>query len=90
MSAMPSPPENPFEKTFRLVTRLDDAEIDYVRDTTEWITRCVDRVLALDPGASRDDITAKVLDMSTRGRWRLMRPELVGDQLAVPIAPHGS
>ena len=86
---MPSEPENQFEKTFRLVCRLDDAEIDYVRDTSEWITRCVDRVLALDPAASRDEITAKVLDMSTRGRWRLMRPELVGDQLALPIAPHG-
>jgi hypothetical protein len=25
--------------------------------------------------------------MSTRGRWRLMKPEIVGDQLALPIAP---
>ena len=38
-------PEKPFEKTFRLVCRLDDADIDYVRDTAEWIRRCVDRVL---------------------------------------------
>jgi hypothetical protein len=29
-----------------------------------------------------------VLDMSTRGRWRLMRPEIVAEQLAlVTIAP---
>ena len=34
-------PEEPFEKTFRLVCRLDDADIDYVRDTAEWIRRCV-------------------------------------------------
>ena len=41
-------PEEPFEKTFRLVCRLDDADIDYVRDTAEWIRRCVARVLAVN------------------------------------------
>jgi hypothetical protein len=84
---MASPAEDPFEKTFRLVCRLDDSEIDYVRDTAEWIARCVTRVLALDPSASAHEVTVTVLDMSTRGRWRLMKPEVVGDQLALPIAP---
>jgi hypothetical protein len=84
---MAAPAEDPFEKTFRLVCRLDDSEIDYVRDTAEWIARCVHRVLALDPSASADEVTVTVLDMSTRGRWRLMKPEIVGDQLALPIAP---
>ena len=85
---MPTPPaEDPFEKTFRLVCRLDDAEIDYVRDTSEWIARCVKRVLELDPSADARDVTTTVLDMSTRGRWRLMKPEIVGDQLALPF-PH--
>jgi hypothetical protein len=84
---MTTPAEDPFEKTFRLVCRLDDAEIDYVRDTAEWIARCVHRVLSLDPEANADEITTTVLDMSTRGRWRLMKPEIVGDQLALPIAP---
>jgi hypothetical protein len=79
--------EDPFEKTFRLVCRLDDSEIDYVRDTAEWIARCVRRVLQLDPAAGADEVTAIVLDMSSRGRWRLMKPETVGDQLALPIAP---
>ena len=83
---MPTPPEDPFERTFRLVCRLDDAEIDYVRDTSEWITRCVVRVLALDPSASVDAVTTTVLDMSSHGRWRLMKPEIVGDQIAFPIA----
>ena len=59
-----------------------DAEIDYVRDTAEWIARCVARVLACDPEASADEVTAMVLDMSRRGRWRLMKPEIVGEQLA--------
>jgi hypothetical protein len=84
---MTTPAEDPFEKTFRLVCRLDDAEIDYVRDTAEWIARCVHRVRSLDPSADVDEVTAVVLDMSTRGRWRLMKPEIVGDQLALPIAP---
>ena len=72
----------PFEKTFRLVCRLDDADIDYVRDTAEWIRRCVARALELDPDASAYELTPRVVDMSTRGRWRLMRPEIVGEQLA--------
>lgn len=79
-------PENPFEKTFRLVCRLDDADIDYVRDTTEWITRCVARALVANPGVRADEVTPVVVDMSTRGRWRLMRPETVGEQLALPAA----
>jgi hypothetical protein len=79
-------PDEPFEKTFRLVCRLDDADIDYVRDTAEWIRRCVARALELHPEATADDATPVVLDMSTRGRWRLMRPEIVAEQLAlVPI-----
>ena len=79
--------EAPFEKTFRLVCRLDDADIDYVRDTAEWIRRCIARVLELNPDASADDATPVVVDMSTRGRWRLMRPETVADQMALPAPP---
>jgi hypothetical protein len=80
-------PEEQFEKTFRLVCRLDDADIDYVRDTAEWIRRCARRVLAVNPSATTDDVTPIVVDMSTRGRWRLMRPETVAEQLALPAAP---
>jgi hypothetical protein len=82
---MPESPEDPFEKTFRLVCRLDDADIDYVRSTSEWIARCVARALAVNPSAHADEVTPLVVDMSTRGRWRLMRPETVGEQLALPI-----
>lgn len=52
--------EHPFEKTVRLVCRLDDAEIGYVRDTSEWITCCVHRVCTLDPSADAEDLTAVV------------------------------
>ncbi|MEO8835350.1 MAG: hypothetical protein ABI364_01275 [Caldimonas sp.] len=78
-------PEGPFEKTMRLVCRLDDADIDYVRDTAEWIRRCVARVLAVNANATADAVTPLVVDMSTRGRWRLMRPETVAEQLALPV-----
>ena len=78
-------PESPFEKTYRLVTRLEDSEIDYVKDTAEWISRCVSKVLTLSPMTSAAEITPLVVDMSTRGRWRLMKPELVGAQLVTPV-----
>lgn len=84
---MTTSPEDPFEKTFRLVCRLDDSEIDYVRDTAEWIARCVKRVLERDPTADADDVTTTVLDMSSHGRWRLVKPEIVADQLLLPVAP---
>ncbi|HEY2561274.1 MAG TPA: hypothetical protein VGI48_16310 [Caldimonas sp.] len=80
-------PDEPFEKTFRLVCRLDDADIDYVRDTAEWIRRCVSRVLELNPDVTADDATPVIVDMSTRGRWRLMRPEIVAEQIALVPAP---
>jgi hypothetical protein len=84
---MTEPAEAPFEKTFRLVCRLDDADIDYVRDTAEWIRRCVARTLEVNPTSDADAVTPIVVDMSTRGRWRLMRPETVAEQLALPVPP---
>lgn len=79
--------ESPFEKTFRLVCRLDDSEIDYVRDTAEWIARCVARALVLNPDVSAYELTPLVLDMSTLGRWRLMKPETVAEQMSLPTRP---
>ena len=82
---MTEPAEAPFEKTFRLVCRLDDADIDYVRDTADWIRRCVAHTLEVNPTSDADAVTPIVVDMSTRGRWRLMRPEIVGEQMAIPL-----
>ena len=76
-----------FEKTIRLTCRLDDSEIDYVRDTAEWIARCVRRVLALNPTLTASAVTPSVLDMSRHGRFRLMKPESVAEQLALPFVP---
>ncbi len=83
-------PESPFEKTYRLVVRLEDSEIDYVKDTAEWIARCVSKVLMISPMTPAAEITPLVVDMSTRGRWRLMRPETVAEQLARPVAQQES
>ena len=82
---MTDPSEPPFEKTFRLVCRLDDEDIDYVRDTAEWIHRCIARALEVNPSTNAAEVTPIVVDMSTRGRWRLMRPEIVGEQMAIPL-----
>lgn len=76
-----------FEKTMRLVCRLDDADIDYVKDTAEWICRCVAEALLLNPALSSHQLTPAVLDMSVRGHYRLMRPEIVAAQLALPAPP---
>ena len=66
-----------------LIRSLTD--IDYVRNTAEWIARCVARTLEMNAGANADEVVPLVVDMSTRGRWRLMKPETVGEQLALPI-----
>ena len=84
---MTTPNDERFEKTIRLTCRLDDGDIDYVRDTAEWIARCVRRVLALNPKLSAREVTPTVLDTSTHGRFRLMKPELVAEQIALPVEP---
>ena len=71
-------PEDPFEKTFRLVCRLDDADIDYVRDTAEWI-RALRRAacVALDPTATADDVTPIV---RRHEHARPLAPDATGDR----------
>lgn len=81
--------EDRFEKTMRLVCRLDDADIDYVKNTAEWIRRCVAEAVVLNPALTAEEATSAVLDMSLRGRYRLMRPETVAAQLALP-SPHAA
>jgi hypothetical protein len=73
-----------FEKTFVLGRRPDDSEIDYVRDTGEWIARCVSRAMHLNPTLWASEITPMVLDMSTLPRFRLLSPEDVAGQLSLP------
>jgi hypothetical protein len=79
-----------FERTERIpVERLQTAE-EYVRDTDEWIARCVARVLQLDPIIKADEARRSVGDLAALERWRLMKPEGAADQLYTPIKPRES
>lgn len=74
-----------FERTERIpVERLQTAE-DYVRDSDEWIARCVARVLQLDPIIKADEARRSVVDLAALERWRLMKPEAAAEQLYTPI-----
>ena len=74
-----------FERTERIpVERVQTAE-EYVRDTDEWIARCVARVLQLDPIIKADEARRSVGDLAALDRWRLMKPEAAAEQLYTPI-----
>jgi len=74
-----------FERTERIpVERVQTAD-EYVRDSDEWIARCVARVLQLDPIIKADEARRSVSDLAQLDRWRLMKPEAAADQLYTPI-----
>ena len=78
--------ESPFEQTMRMpVQRVDAGE--YVRDSDEWIARCVARVLQLDPIIKAEEAQRSVTDLAGLERWRLMKPEAAAEQLYTPIKP---
>ena len=58
---------------------------EYVRDTDEWIARCVARVLELDPIIKAEEARRSVADLASLERWRLMKPEAAAEQLYTPI-----
>jgi hypothetical protein len=76
-----------FERTERIpVERVQTAE-EYVRDSGDWIARCVARVLQLDPIIKADEARRSVTDLAELERWRLMKPESAAEQLYTPIKP---
>ena len=77
--------ETPFEKTARLTPAWNADAADYVKDTDEWIARCLARVQALDPALPDRDAIAAVRDLSELERWRVMAPEAAADQLYTPV-----
>jgi hypothetical protein len=79
--------EGRFERTERIPVERTLSAGDYVRDTDEWIARCVARVLELDPIIKADEARRSVTDLAGLERWRLMRPEAAADQLYTPIKP---
>ena len=74
-----------FERTERIPVERDPATAEYVRDSDEWIARCVARVLQLDPIIHAEEARRSVGDLAQLERWRLMKPEAAADQLYTPI-----
>ena len=79
--------ESDFERTERIPVERVQAPGEYVRDTDEWIARCVARVLELDPIIKREEAHRSVSELAELERWRLMKPEAAADQLYTPIKP---
>jgi len=79
--------EGHFERTERIPVERVQALGEYVRDTDEWIARCVARVLALDPIIKREEAERSVSELAGLERWRLLKPEAAADQLYTPIPP---
>ena len=77
--------EGRFERTERIPVERLTTDGEYVRDTDEWVARCVARVLALDPIIKADEARRSVADLSTLERWRVMKPEAAADQLYTPV-----
>ena len=76
-----------FERTERIPVERLQAAGEYVRDTDEWVARCVARVLALDPIIQSDEAHRSVSELAALERWRLMKPEAAAEQLYAPIRP---
>jgi hypothetical protein len=76
-----------FERTERIPVERVQAPGEYVRDSDEWIARCVARVLALDPIIRHDEAHRSVSELAELERWRLMKPEAAAEQLYTPIRP---
>jgi hypothetical protein len=81
--------ESLFERTERIPVERVQAAGEYVRDTDEWIARCVGRVLELDPIIKADEARRSVTELASLERWRLMKPEAAAEQLYTPIRPRG-
>ena len=79
--------ESDFERTERIPVERVQAPGDYVRDSDEWIARCVARVLELDPIIKREEAHRSVSELAGLERWRLMKPEAAAEQLYAPIRP---
>jgi hypothetical protein len=79
--------ESQFERTERIPVERVQAAGEYVRDSDEWVARCVARVLALDPIIKAEEAQRSVNELAGLERWRLMKPEAAAEQLYTPIRP---
>lgn len=56
-----------------------------VPSTAEWMQRCLDRLLDLDPVLDHVEAHDVADDMSQRTPWRSMQPERAAESLFLPI-----
>ena len=75
-----------YERTARLPPAWT-TDAGYVKDTSEWIARCLKRVQALDPLIGADEAEKTVRDLADLERWRVLNPEEAAEQLYMPSAP---
>jgi hypothetical protein len=59
-----------------------------VPNTTEWMQRCLERMLHLDPALDRVEAHDVADDMSQSAHWRHMPPEQAAETLFLPIGAH--
>ena len=62
-------------------------DADYVKDTDEWMSRCLRRVRALDSLLPKEDLEQTVRDLASLQRWRILKPEDAAEQLYSPVVP---
>jgi len=75
-----------YERTARLPP-ASTADAGYVKDTIEWIARCLKRVQALDPLIGADEAEKTVRELAELERWRVLNPEEAAEQLYTPVGP---
>ena len=75
-----------YERTARLPPAWT-TDAGYVKDTSEWIARCLRRVQALDPLIGADEAEKTVRDLAELERWRVLNPEEAAEQLYTPVGP---
>jgi hypothetical protein len=74
-----------YEKTTPLPPAWTGDTKNYVKDTNEWIARCLGRVQSLDPVVSAEVLQQTVRDLASLERWRVLKPEDAAEQLYRPV-----
>lgn len=83
------PTDSPFDRTEVIPTNWSGGA-GYVRDTDEWVERCLARVLELDAVLKPEEAREVVRELATRERWRTLAPEAVAEQLYAKPSMRGA
>lgn len=75
------PTDSGYDRTQVLPNDWSQVDAGYVKDSDEWVARCLARVMSLDVLIKSDEARAVVVELATRERWRVLAPEAAADQL---------